>query len=238
MSMRTATPSKATADERSSLLRLYLGRGVLALAWALAFAGAHENVDAVAVILLVAYPLIDAVSSLIDHRALGDGPERRVTAFNGVLSTLAAVAVGIAGAGGVAPVLHVFGAWAVVSGAAQVAVGLRRRGPELGRQWPMLIAGGLSFIVGVFYNIQAAGDDPSLDVLSVYATGGGVFFIVQAGLLGWKARQSRTRDRLSAAPLRCRPHPCPMARAGTSRSHASCPGRSAARGRMCRQATR
>jgi uncharacterized membrane protein HdeD (DUF308 family) len=93
----------------------------------------------------------------------------------------------------VAAVLHVFGAWAVVSGAAQVAVGLRRRGPELGAQWPMLVAGGLSFLVGVFYNIQAAGDDPSLDVLSVYATGGGVFFVVQALLLGWKARRAGAR---------------------------------------------
>ncbi|MEV0175512.1 DUF308 domain-containing protein [Streptomyces sp. NPDC050803] len=193
MSTQTAmlAPPAATGA-RSSLLRLYLGRGVLAVAWALAFAGAHEEVDAVAITLLVAYPLIDAVSSLIDYRALTDGTERQVTAFNGVLSTLAAVAVGVAGAGGVAPVLHVFGAWAVVSGAAQVAVGLRRRGPELGKQWPMLIAGGLSFVVGVFYNIQAAGDDPSLDVLSVYATGGGVFFIAQAALLGWKTRQQRT----------------------------------------------
>ncbi|WP_353940378.1 DUF308 domain-containing protein [Streptomyces sp. HUAS MG91] len=193
MSTQTpAPPAPTTTAERSVLLKLYLGRGVLAVVWAFVFAGAHENVDALAITLLVAYPLIDAVSSLIDHRTLPDGSERRVTAFNGVLSTLAAVAVGIAGAGGVAPVLHVFGAWAVLSGAAQVTVGIRRRGPELGKQWPMLIAGGLSFLVGVFYNIQAAGDDPSLDVLSVYATGGGVFFIVQAGLLGWKTRQLRT----------------------------------------------
>ncbi|MFF9502237.1 DUF308 domain-containing protein [Streptomyces sp. NPDC014656] len=186
-------PTSAAAGERSSLLRLYLGRGVLAVAWALAFAGAHEDVDAVAITLLVAYPLIDAVSSLIDHCAVPDGPERRVTAFNGVLSTLAAVAIGLAGAGGEAPVLHVFGAWAVVSGAAQVIVGVRRRGPELGGQWPTLISGGLSFVVGVFYNIQAAGADPSLDVLSVYATGGGVWFILQALLLGRKSRQARTR---------------------------------------------
>ncbi|MCT9935196.1 hypothetical protein N5079_33845 [Planotetraspora sp. A-T 1434] len=194
MSTQTSTPSNpAATGERSSLLRLYLGRGVLAVVWAVAFAGAHEHVDAVAITLLVVYPLIDAVSSLIDYRTLADGSERRVTAFNGVLSTIAAIAVGVAGAGGVAPVLHVFGAWAVVSGAAQVAVGLRRRGPELGKHWPVLIAGGLSFVVGIFYNIQAAGDAPSLDVLSVYATGGGVFFIVQAGLLGWKSRQLRTR---------------------------------------------
>ncbi|MGR6968302.1 DUF308 domain-containing protein [Streptomyces cynarae] len=194
MSTQTATPSSpATTGERSALLRLYLGRGVLALAWALAFARAHEHVDAVAITLLVVYPLIDAVSSLIDYRATPDGSKRRVIAFNGVLSALAAVAVGIAGAGGVAPVLHVFGAWAVVSGAAQLIVGLRRRGPELGKQWPTLISGGLSFVVGIFYNIQAAGDNPSLDVLSVYATGGGVWFILQALLLGWKSRQLRTR---------------------------------------------
>ncbi len=194
MSTRTTAPADAAATyERSSLLRLYLGRGVLVLAWATAFAGAHEELDAPAITLLVGYPLIDAVSSLIDHRALADGPERRVTEFNAVLSALAAFALGIAGAGGVAPVLFVFGAWAVASGAAQVVVGLRRRGPRLGRQWPMLIAGGLSCVVGVFYTVQAAGDSPSLDVLSVYATGGGVFFLAQAGLLGWRNRQMRTR---------------------------------------------
>lgn len=200
MSTQTATPATPTTPsapsaggERSSLLRLYLGRGVLAVAWAAAFAGAHEHIDAVAVTLLVAYPLIDAVSSLIDYRATPNGSERRVTAFNGVLSTLAAIAIGIAGAGGVAPVLHVFGAWAVISGGAQVVVGLRRRGPELGKQWPTLISGGLSFLVGITYNVQAAGDNPSLDVLSVYATGGGVWFVLQALLLGWRNRQLGAR---------------------------------------------
>ncbi|MEV4176081.1 DUF308 domain-containing protein [Nonomuraea sp. NPDC049709] len=177
----------------SSLLRLYLGRGVLAVAWAAAFASAHDPVDALAITLLVVYPLIDAVSSLIELRAAPDGPADRLTLFNGLLSALAAVGVGLAGAGGVPAVLHVFGAWAVVSGAAQVLVGLRRRGPDLAPQWPMLIAGGLSFLVGIFYNIQALGDTASLDVLSVYATGGGVFFIIQAGLLAWRARRPRER---------------------------------------------
>ncbi|MGY0489368.1 DUF308 domain-containing protein [Streptomyces sp. WG-D5] len=196
MSTQTATPTptgRAATDERTSLLRLYLTRGILAVAWALVFAQAHENVDAVTVALLVAYPLIDAVSSLLDHRATLNDAERRVIAFNGALSTLAAVALGVAGVGGAAPVLHVFGVWALVSGAAQVLVGVRRRGPELGGQWPTLISGGLSFLVGITYNIQAAGDHPSLDVLSVYATGGGVWFILQALLLGWKSCQLRTR---------------------------------------------
>jgi uncharacterized membrane protein HdeD (DUF308 family) len=115
----------------------------------------------------------------------------RITAFNGVLSTATAIGLAIAGStGGVRAAFATFGAWAVASGAAQVAVGIRRRGPELGKQWPMLIAGGLSFLVGIFYAAQAAGDKPSLSVLSVYATGGGIFFIVQATLLVWKARRS------------------------------------------------
>lgn len=187
LTMRMPTPNA----ERSSLRRLYLIRGLLAVAWAATFAGAHDTLDALAITLLVVYPLIDALSSLIDYRAIPNGSERRVTAFNGMLSTVVAIAMGVAGSRGVAAALAVFGAWAVVSGAAQLAVGWRRRGPVLGQQWPMLIAGGLSFLVGISYVIRAAGEQPSLDVLSVYATGGGVFFIVQAALLAWRARQQR-----------------------------------------------
>lgn len=189
--LTSGTPS--ATGERSTLMKLYLVRGVLAVVWAAVFAGAHDSLDAVAITLLVVYPLIDAVSSWVDHQALPVGSERRITAFNGVLSTLAAIGVGVAGTASAAAVLAIFGAWAIVSGAAQLVVGLRRRGPELGKQWPVLIAGGLSFLVGIFYDVQAAGDNPSLDVLSVYATGGGVFFIIQAGLLALKARSPRHR---------------------------------------------
>jgi len=176
---------------RASLLKLYLIRGLLAVAWAVVFTGAHATLDALAIAWLAAYPLIDAVSSLIDYRSMPNGSARRVTAFNWVLSTFAAIAMGAAGGAGVPAALAVFGTWAVVSGAAQLIVGLRRRGPELGRQWPMLIAGGLSFLVGVSYVVRAAGDRPSLDALAVYATGGGVFFIVQALLLAWRSHQRR-----------------------------------------------
>ena len=180
-------------DKRISLLRLYLCRGILAVTWAVTFAGAHDPLDAGSITLLSVYPLIDAVSSLIDYCVLPYGSERRLTAFNVVLSTLAAAALGVAGGRGVAAALAVFGAWAVLSGAVQLVVGLLRRGPELGRQWPMLIAGGLSFLVGISYDIQAAGDAPSLEKLSVYAIGGGAFFVIQAGLLAWRSRQMSSR---------------------------------------------
>ncbi|MFB8003115.1 DUF308 domain-containing protein [Nocardia sp. NPDC056000] len=187
--MNTTTALPVTNSERSSLIRLYLSRGVLAIAWAIAFAAVHNTLDAIAVTLLVLYPLIDAVSSLIDFLAVPEGAERRVTAFNGVLSAVIAAALGIAGTtGSMAAVLGVFGAWAILSGAAQLAVGVYRRGPVLGKQWPTLISGGLSFLVGATYIAQAIGDSPALDVLAIYATGGGVFFIAQAALLAWKQR--------------------------------------------------
>lgn len=180
---------RALRRERSSLVRLHLARGLLAVFWAVAFRNAHQQLDATAIALLVGYPLIDAVSSLIDFRASAVPADRRVTGFNGVLSTAAAIALGIATRSGVTPVLAVFGAWAAISGAAQLLLGLERRSTGLGSQWPMLISGGLSFLVGFVYVVQATGTEPTLDMLPVYATGGGVFFIVQAGLLAWRARR-------------------------------------------------
>ncbi|MEU6581780.1 DUF308 domain-containing protein [Nocardia sp. NPDC046763] len=191
--MNTTAVQPVSTSERSSLIRLSLVRGILALGWALAFAAAHVPLHAAALTLLIVYPLIDAVSSAIDWLVVPEGSERRVTALNGALSTLAAIALGIAGAaGGVAAVLAVFGIWATISGAAQLAVGLYRRGPTLGKQWPTLISGGLSFLVGAVYVAKATGPSPSLDVLSVYATGGGIFFLAQAALLVWKSRSQRT----------------------------------------------
>jgi uncharacterized membrane protein HdeD (DUF308 family) len=175
--------------ERSSLVRLHLTRGLLAVLWAVAFRKAHQQLDATAIALLVAYPLIDAISSLIDYRATAMPADRRVTGLNGLLSTAAAIALGLAALSGVTAVLVVFGAWAAASGAAQLLLGLERRNTGLGSQWPMLIAGGLSFLVGFVYVVQATGAKPTLDMLPVYATGGGVFFIVQACLLGWRARR-------------------------------------------------
>ena len=89
--------------------------------------------------------------------------------------------------------LFVFGLWAIVSGLAQLTVALRRRSPELGRQWPLLIAGTLSVIAGGSYLPVALGGNPSLVALIMYTAAGGGFFVIQAGILTWKAR--RVMDR-------------------------------------------
>ena len=173
-----------------ALLRLYLVRGLLALAWSAGFARLADPLTTVAGALLVAYPVIDLVASLIDSVHRRGAPGRGLLQFNAASSALAAITLAAASAVGPAAVLHVFGLWAVVSGAAQVVVALRRRGPRTAGQWPMLLAGGLSVLAGVSYVLAAMGDDPRLGVLAVYAAGGGTFFVIQAGLEARRLRRT------------------------------------------------
>lgn len=180
-----AAPDRAGA---SATVTLYLIRGLVAVAWAFGFAGVADSLTTGTAVLLAAYPAIDVVASLLDRAS----SSRTVLRFNAVTSALAAVGLALAATGDVVDVLYVFGAWAVVSGAAQLVVALRRRGPASGGQWPMLIAGGLSVLVGVYYVAVVAVDDPRLDPLAVYAAGGGGWFILQSGLLALRRRQGRS----------------------------------------------
>ncbi|HEY6759146.1 MAG TPA: hypothetical protein VI318_06630 [Baekduia sp.] len=167
---------------------LYLIRGLVALAWAAGFAAVSDSLTAGTGAFLVVYPGIDLVASLVDARRQ-TGPARSLLRFDAGVSAVAAVGLAIAATGNVADVLVVWGAWATVTGVAQVVVALQRRA-VLGNQWPMLVAGGLSTLVGFFYVGQALGDDPKLSVLSVYAAGGGAFFVIQSALLVRRERRA------------------------------------------------
>jgi uncharacterized membrane protein HdeD (DUF308 family) len=177
-------------------MQLFLIRGLVAIAWAAVFVGvtdpATTGVTVAAGILVVIYPLIDVVASLIDARR-EHGSARRLLIAGAVASAVAAAALAVAATGSVADVLAVFGVWAFLSGAAQLIVALRRRA-QFGNQWPMLLAGVGSVIFGIAYVIASTGADPMLSMLAFYAAGGGIDFVVQAWLL------ARRRRRLAAVP--------------------------------------
>jgi uncharacterized membrane protein HdeD (DUF308 family) len=134
-------------------MQLFLIRGLVAIAWAAAFAAVADSLTAgVAVaagILVVLYPLIDTIASLIDART-AHGSGRRSLLANAATSAIAAIALGVAATASVANVLAVFGVWAAVSGAAQLVTALRRRA-LYGRQWPMRLAGAGSVIFDVAF---------------------------------------------------------------------------------------
>jgi uncharacterized membrane protein HdeD (DUF308 family) len=165
-------------------------RGLVAIAWAAGFSTVSGSLTAVCVVLLIGYPLIDVVASLLDAREDPGTPARTLQIFNTALSALAALALGLAAVGGVGAVLFVFGVWAIVSGIAQFSVAIRRRSTDLGRQWPMLIAGALSVIAGASYLPAALGGAPALTMLIVYTAAGGVFFVLQAASLAWRQRRT------------------------------------------------
>jgi uncharacterized membrane protein HdeD (DUF308 family) len=192
--MNTSSP------QETKTLRIFLIRGVIAIAWAAVFAvvaaSLRTDVTVVAGILLVLYPLIDAAATLPDARSQR-GSARRWLLVNAGTSTVAAIALGVAAARGVADVFVVFGVWAAVSGAAQLVVVLRRRA-QLGNQWPLLLANGVSVIGGVAFLIAAVVANPKLGMLAIYAATGGLEFVIQAWLLARRRRLTNAAPVLSA----------------------------------------
>ena len=180
-------------------LHLFVTRGVIAIAWAAVFAAASDSLTVGAGVLLVLYPLIDVVASLIDARTQR-GSARRVLLAGAATSAVAAIALGIAATGSAANVFAVFGVWAGLSGAAQLVVGLRRRA-QLGKQWPMLLAGGGSVILGLAFLIASTMANPMLSMIAIYAATGGIDFLIEAGLLARRRRRvaSSTTPVISAS---------------------------------------
>jgi uncharacterized membrane protein HdeD (DUF308 family) len=193
------TTPRVSNSSTARNMRLFLWRGIIAIAWAAVFAAvSHSLTTAVTVgagVLLVLYPLIDVAASLIDARSQ-HGSARQLLLGGAAVSAVAAVGLGVAATGSVSDVLAVFGVWAAISGAAQLVLALRRRA-QLGRQWPMRIAGGFSVIAGISYIIASTAHQPRLMVLVIYTATGGVEFVVQAWLLARRGRRLST----PAAPV-------------------------------------
>jgi uncharacterized membrane protein HdeD (DUF308 family) len=162
-------------------LRIFLIRGLVAIAWAVALGVTSDSLTTGVGVLLVLYPLIDAVASIVDSRGQ-QGSARQLLELNAAVSAVTAVAVGLAATGDKGDVLAVFGVWAVLTGGAQVVVAIRRRA-VLGRQWPLLLSGVGSTLFGISFLVMAGANDPKLEMIAFYAAGGGVEFVIQAWLL-------------------------------------------------------
>jgi uncharacterized membrane protein HdeD (DUF308 family) len=155
------------------------------------FATTSDSLTTGVGVLLVLYPVIDLGGSLIDARGQ-QGSARQLLELNAAISAVAAVALGIAASGDKGDVFAVFGVWALLTGGLQLAVAIRRR-RLLGKQWPLLLAGGGSTIFGIAFLAMAGSDDPNLRMIAFYAAGGGVEFVIQSWLL------SRRTQRVAAA---------------------------------------
>jgi uncharacterized membrane protein HdeD (DUF308 family) len=186
----TATPPSTTF---SGLRTLSLVRAAFSVVWvALVLVTSTSLVSpdaptAIAAVLLVVYPLWDAVATFRERRITGTAT--RVNGLGIALGLAATVAMIAAVFNTVGAALLVFGIWALVSGAIQLVVALRRR-RTIGAQWPMIISGGLSVLAGGAFAAMSASPTSGLATVAGYSAFGAFWFLVSAIALMVRTRRA------------------------------------------------
>lgn len=158
----------------------YFLRFAFSAVWVLLAFTVAKNSPPLAAVMLVAYPAWDAVANYVDASRSGGLGRNKAQLFNFIFSALTAVAVGIALGKGVFAVLVVFAVWATLAGLFQLATGVARWKSESG-QWPMILSGAQSAIVGFLFVKMANGPHPvAVTSIAGYAALGAFYFLVSA----------------------------------------------------------
>jgi uncharacterized membrane protein HdeD (DUF308 family) len=197
MTQTTVTSSTITATTTLSGLRsLYLIRVAFSLIWvALVLTTSASLVSTdrptvIAAVLLVIYPLWDVVATVLERRMAGTGSTDRVGTTNMALGLATAAGMIIAVFSTIGTALLVFGIWALLSGAIQLVVAIRRR-RTVGAQWPMVISGGLSVLAGASFAAMSASATSSLSAVAGYSAFGAFWFLVSVIALSIRSRREK-----------------------------------------------
>ncbi|MFD8134989.1 DUF308 domain-containing protein [Streptomyces mirabilis] len=197
MTQTTVTSSTHTIMTTSSGLRsLYLIRVAFSLIWvALVVATSASLVSAdkptvIAAVLLVVYPLWDVIATLLERRMAGTGSTDRLGTTNMALGLATTAGMTVAVFSTIGTALLVFGIWALLSGAIQLVVAIRRR-RTVGAQWPMVISGGLSVLAGASFAAMSASATSSLSSVAGYSAFGALWFLVSVIALSIRSRREK-----------------------------------------------
>ncbi|KUL49776.1 hypothetical protein ADL28_26695 [Streptomyces violaceusniger] len=184
MTHTTVTPATTTtAPSGPGLRSLYLIRVAFSLIWvALVLATSASLVSrdrptVIAAVLLVVYPLWDVLATLLERRMAATGATNRVSTINMALGVATTAGMVIAVFSTIGTALLVFGVWALLSGAIQLVVAIRRR-RTVGAQWPMVISGGQSVLAGATVAATSASATSSLSTVAGYSAFGAFWFLV------------------------------------------------------------
>ncbi|GAX57164.1 DUF308 domain-containing protein [Streptomyces olivochromogenes] len=197
MTQTTVTSSTTTTSTTLSGLRsLYLIRVAFSLIWVAlvvttsASLVSTDKPTVIAAVLLVIYPLWDVIATLLERRMAGTGPTDRVGTTNMALGLAATAGMIIAVFSAIGSALLVFGIWALLSGAIQLVVAIRRR-RTVGAQWPMVISGGLSVLAGASFAAMSASATSSLSTVAGYSAFGALWFLVSVIALSIRSRREK-----------------------------------------------
>lgn len=168
------------AKSNSWLKSYYFARAAFSIVWVAAAFALGDKMFLIAAALLLIYPAWDAVANLVDAQRNGGLKRNPTQALNAAASVAVTVAVAIALAMSMNAVLGVFGVWATLSGLLQLATGVRRR-KSSGAQWPMMLSGAQSAIVGfTFLKLAAGSTVPGITDVAPYAAFGAFYFLLSA----------------------------------------------------------
>jgi uncharacterized membrane protein HdeD (DUF308 family) len=194
MAQTVATPTSTTSTP-SGLRSHYLIRVIFSLIWVVlvfttcASLKSTSTPTVVAAVLLISYPLWDVVATILERRMAGAGATSRFSAINIALGLAATIGMIIAVFSTISTVLLVFGIWALLSGAVQLVVAVRRR-RTIGAQWPMIISGGLSVLAGAAFAAMSGSATSGLSAVAGYSAFGAFWFLVSAISLSRRTRRS------------------------------------------------
>jgi hypothetical protein len=195
MTQTTATPATTTSTP-SGLRSLYLIRVVFSLIWvALVFTTSAAlkstgTPTVIAAVLLIIYPLWDVIATLLERRMAATGSTSRVNAINVALGLAATIGMIIAIFSTIGTALLVFGIWALLSGAIQLAAAIQRR-RTVGAQWPMIISGGLSVLAGAAIASMSGSATSGLSTVAGYSAFGAFWFLVSVIALSLRIRRAK-----------------------------------------------
>ena len=179
------TATSAPVQTARALRHLYLTRAAFSMGWVILVALFAKTSMAIATVLLVIYPAWDVVGTFLDIRANGNATSKTPQFINMAISTVTAIAVALALQKGVPEALIVFGAWAILTGAIQLILAIRRR-PQLAGQWPMIISGAQSVLGGSSFIILAHDPTKGISSLAGYAGFGAFYYLLAAYRLSKK----------------------------------------------------
>ena len=185
----TATTAAPESGTWRSLRSLHLVRAAFSLTWVAlvvttsASLTSADRPTALAAVLLVSYPLWDVlVTALERRRTTSVAIPRGSSTATIAVGLVATVAMALALLDTIGTAMLVFGAWALLAGALQLVVAVRRRA-AMGAQWPMMISGGLSVLAGAAFAAMSTSSTSGLSAIAGYAAFGAFWFLVSAAAL-------------------------------------------------------
>jgi hypothetical protein len=174
-----------TMQAARSLRNLYFIRTLVQLTWAVAVIGTAAKNPPLGAGLLVLYPLWDVACTLYDLKTSAGSSDAKTQWVNAAAGIITAVGIGLTGYSHSRYAVAIFGAWALVAGLLQLAVGILRR-QRMGGQWAMILSGAQSTAAGVAFALGGLSGKFQIKDLGGYAVFGAIYFLAGGILLSRK----------------------------------------------------